>query len=68
MLIVFSVGGIFGNSFGVFLPVVSSEMGWSRGAMALALSLGITAFGLRSEGSFERGPRPSACRAPSSAS
>ncbi|MCL4500056.1 MAG: MFS transporter, partial [Chloroflexi bacterium] len=48
MLIVFCVGGIFGNSFGVFLPVVSVDMGWTRGSMALALSLGITAFGLPS--------------------
>ena len=48
MLVVFCVGGIFGNSFGVFLPFVSADMGWSRGSVALALSLGITAFGLPS--------------------
>jgi MFS family permease len=48
MLTVFSVGGIFANSFGVFLPVVSADAGWTRGAMALALSLGVMAFGLPS--------------------
>ncbi len=48
MVIVFSVGGIFANSFGVFLPIVSADAGWSRGAMALALSLGVMAFGLPS--------------------
>ncbi|HJX13595.1 MAG TPA: MFS transporter, partial [Dehalococcoidales bacterium] len=48
MLIIFTVGGTFVNSFGVFLPVVSAELGWGRATLATALSLGIVAFGLPS--------------------
>jgi OFA family oxalate/formate antiporter-like MFS transporter len=48
MLVIFVVGGAFVNSFSVLLPVITSEFEWSRGAVALALSLGILAFGLPS--------------------
>jgi MFS family permease len=37
-----------GQCFGVFLPVMSDEFGWNRGAIALALSLGMLASGLPS--------------------
>ena len=48
MLVIFVVGGSFVNSFGVFLPVICKEFGWSRASVATALSLGILAFGLPS--------------------
>ncbi len=48
MLVICIVGGAFTNSFAVLLPIISSEFEWSRGAVALALSLGILAFGLPS--------------------
>lgn len=48
MLVIFVVGGSFVNSFGVFLPVICNEFGWSRAVVAAALSLGIVAFGLPS--------------------
>jgi MFS family permease len=48
MLIVFTMGGSFVNSFGVFLPVMSGDLGWGRGTVALAMSIGIVAFGLPS--------------------
>ena len=48
MLIVFTVGGSFVNSFGVFLPVIATDLGWGRGMVALVLSLGILSFGLPS--------------------
>ncbi len=48
MLVIFVVGGSFVNSFGVFLPVICREFGWSRAAVAAALSLGVVAFGLPS--------------------
>lgn len=48
MLVIFIVGGAFVNSFGVLLPVITSEFGWSRAVVSLALSLGILAFGLPS--------------------
>ena len=48
MLVIFVVGGTFVNSFGVFLPVICNEFGWSRAVVAAALSLGIVAFGLPS--------------------
>lgn len=48
MLIVFIVGGVFMNSFGVLLPVITGELGWSRAVVAGALSLGIVSFGLPS--------------------
>jgi len=48
MLVIFVVGGAFVNSFGVLLPVIASEFGWSRAVVAGALSAGIIAFGLPS--------------------
>jgi MFS family permease len=48
MLLIFTMSGAFVYSFGVFLPVISADMGWSRGAMAMALSIGILSFGLPS--------------------
>jgi sugar phosphate permease len=48
MLVIFTVGGIFTNSFGVLLPVIISEYGWSRAVAAGALSIGIIVFGLPS--------------------
>jgi len=48
MLVICIVGGAFANAFAVLLPVISSEFAWSRGAVALALSLGILAFGIPS--------------------
>ena len=48
MLVIFVVGGSFVNSFGIFLPVICKEFGWSRAVVAAALSLGIVAFGLPS--------------------
>jgi MFS family permease len=44
----FVSGGAYSHSFGVFLPVVTSEFGWSRAAFAAALSLGLLAMGLPS--------------------
>jgi len=48
MFVIFVVGGAFVNSFGVFLPVICTEFGWSRAAVAAGLSIGIVAFGLPS--------------------
>ena len=48
MLLIFTMSGAFVYSFGVSLPVISEDMGWSRGTVAMALSLGILAFGLPS--------------------
>lgn len=48
MLVIFVVGGAFINSFGVLLPVITSEFGWSRAMVAGALAAGIMAFGLPS--------------------
>lgn len=48
MLVLFIVGGAFANSFAVLLPIITGEFEWSRGAVALALSLGILAFGIPS--------------------
>jgi MFS family permease len=48
MLVIFAVGGAFVNSFGVFLPVISGDLGWNRGTVALSLSVGVLAFGLPS--------------------
>jgi MFS family permease len=41
-------GGIFFYSYGVFLPVMVDEFGWSRAVVALGMSLGTIAFGLPS--------------------
>ncbi len=48
MLVIFVVGGAFVNSFGVLLPVITTEFGWSRAVVAGALASGIIAFGLPS--------------------
>lgn len=48
ILILFVVGGSFVNSFGVFLPVICKDFGWSRATVAASLSLGVLAFGLPS--------------------
>jgi len=48
MFVIFVVGGAFVNSFGVFLPVICDEFGWSRAAVAAGLSIGFLAFGLPS--------------------
>lgn len=47
-LVIFIVGGALINSFGVLLPVVTGEFGWSRAEVSLALTLGILSFGLPS--------------------
>ena len=48
VLITFIVGGAFVNTFGVLLPVISHEFGWSRATVSMALSLGMIAFGVPS--------------------
>jgi MFS family permease len=48
MFVIFVMGGAFVNSFGVFLPVICDEFGWSRAAVAAGLSIGFLAFGLPS--------------------
>jgi MFS family permease len=48
MLIIFIVGGSFVHSYGVLLPVLCEQYGWSRGVVAGALSAGIVSFGLPS--------------------
>ncbi len=47
-LVIFVTGGVFVNSFGVLLPVITAEFGWSRAVVAGALASGIVAFGLPS--------------------
>jgi MFS family permease len=47
-LVIFIVGGSFIQSYGVLLPKITSEFGWSRAEVSLALTLGILAFGLPS--------------------
>lgn len=48
MLIAFVAGGSFIYSFGVFLPVMCAEFGWSRAVLSGGLSLGLLCFGLPS--------------------
>jgi MFS family permease len=48
VLVTFLVGGVFINTFGVFLPIFCDKFGWSRAEVSTALSLGILAFGLPS--------------------
>lgn len=48
MFVIFVMGGAFVNSFGVFLPVICAEFGWSRASVAAGLSIGFLAFGLPS--------------------
>ena len=44
----FAGGGIFFYAFGVFLPAMCDEFGWSRAVVGLGMSLGVLAFGLPS--------------------
>ena len=48
MLVLFTQSGTFMHSFGVFLPVLSDEFGWTRAAVSLALSIGLLSVGLPS--------------------
>ena len=48
MMVTIVSGGAFMSSFGVFLPVISADFGWSRGTVAGAIALGTVAFGLPS--------------------
>ncbi len=41
-------GGIFFYAYGVFLPMMVSEFGWSRAVVGLGMSLGAISFGLPS--------------------
>ena len=45
-LVYFTGCGTFFYSYGVFLPTMCDELGWSRAAMAAGLSLGTLTFGL----------------------
>jgi MFS family permease len=47
-LVIFAAGGAFVYPYGVFLPIMCGEFGWSRALMGAGLSLGILAFGLPS--------------------
>ncbi len=48
IFVIFVTGGSFVSSFGVLLPIITAEFGWSRAVVAGALSAGIMAFGLPS--------------------
>ena len=48
VLVYFTGCGIFFYSYGVFLPTMCDELGWSRAAMAAGLSMGTLTFGLPS--------------------
>ena len=48
LLSLFVNSGCFMMSFGVFLPVMCAEFGWSRGLAAIGLTLGTLFFGLPS--------------------
>jgi MFS family permease len=48
MLTAFVASGSFVYSYGVFLPVMCAEFGWSRAVLSLGLSLGLLCFGLPS--------------------
>ncbi|GAI18168.1 unnamed protein product, partial [marine sediment metagenome] len=47
-LVYFTSSGTFFYSYGVFLPTMCDELGWSRAAMGAGLSLGLLTFGLPS--------------------
>lgn len=47
-IVIFIVGGAFVHSFGPLLPELVNQYDWSRAEVALALTLGILAFGLPS--------------------
>jgi len=46
MLVYFTSAGTFFYSFGVFLPTMCDDLGWSRSALAAGLSLGLLIHGL----------------------
>lgn len=48
MLTAFVAGGAFVYSYGVFLPVMCEEFGWSRAVVSVGLSIGLLTFGLPS--------------------
>lgn len=48
MLTAFVGGGTFIYSYGVFLPVMCEEFGWSRAVVSIGLSIGLLTFGLPS--------------------
>ena len=48
MLVFFTSSGTFFFSYGVFLPVMSDYLSWSRAAVGAGLSLGLLTFGLTS--------------------
>ena len=48
MLTALVAGGTFVYSYGVFLPVMCVEFGWSRTVVSVGLSVGLLAFGLPS--------------------
>jgi len=48
VLVYFTGCGIFFYTYGVFLPTMCDEFGWSRAAMAAGLTVGMLTFGLPS--------------------
>ena len=48
MLTAFVAGGTFVYSYGVFLPVMCEEFGWSRAVVSVGLSIVLLTFGLPS--------------------
>jgi MFS family permease len=48
MLVFFSSSGTFFFSYGVFVPVLSEDLGWSRAAVGAGLSIGLLTFALPS--------------------
>ena len=48
MIVICVASGAFVYSYGVFLPVVCEEFGWSRALMGTALAVGVLVFGLPS--------------------
>jgi MFS family permease len=48
MLTALVAGGAFIYSYGVFLPVMCEEFGWSRAVVSVGLSIGLLTFGLPS--------------------
>lgn len=47
-LVYFIASGTFYYSFGVFLPTMSEELGWGRGALGAGLSVSLLTYGLAS--------------------
>ena len=48
MMLIFVAGTLLFGAFAVFLPVMCNEFGWTRTAVAGALSVGVLSFGLPS--------------------